>query len=1088
MDKGNMLRLQRLISYLVHKENIEDGYEKNLIYENKYIFNIPNEVKERDKSIGKKYITIYEDNIEFNKLKRFISFMEKEGTLYQVVLIQGTFKIDDKYKYPITSYEVELNYNKESKSIDVIINSLMTMEINDLFLKLGYKDKEEYCVDKKYMELDEELIVLRKSKNKLWLDEGKKLLKYINKNIEKEREVTSALRYIFKWNQYEKSKLGSCITPYKLNEEENKFILDINKYGSGVLEGISGSGKTYALTSLIIDNVLQGKRVLVISKSSLGLRDIEKKIPEVMKPLSIFIEDDDNLLELRNNISKYKGVKGNQYEFYKNAKEAKELMNVKVPLSFIDRIKNKSNGWIEDDLKYKDMCPITNEEMKDFIDILNNNNIEDIELYLNNITVFEEIGTKFELVLKVKSMKKLREKQKQYIDILNRWCIKEFNSEEIRNFEILAVEYEKEVDELKNKFPKEFWSKYINDIEFQSDLKNDISNIESTIYSILSMNEKVKLIREKIINIIDDYYIELKKSMEYVEFLKDKYILRKSENYIVDELYKNTKSLKVVKSIINKLIEEEENVLIVDKYMEKYFYKYGYEKVEKYTINNIMKVMKLIDDIKGLFNYETKGLELLNSMKNAKFIGKINVVSGELSKEITKLKIAIDYKKNEIELSAIFKGIMLKIEGNKKFSKLYDGLKNLDENLVEEGFDNLENICSIKNIAMKYSYYMNRLKSTIPLTLCKILISSDKKNYLDIEEAFYVKKEKGKYIELVNRLDNIKGRNLLDMYIENKSKYLMTFCNDKKENTINWIDALIKIGKGRSKKYYQYIEEAQGLMKKAVEENYLWLVNLKKVREGMDLSKTYFDLVVIEGGEALTLKELGLLNLGREIVISGGDGYKEQDKDNDLLKQIYLDEGDKVMINSSLLEFSKQSLPVKCNFTENYRRNVFMKKIFVGGKREEKKNINIKEVDEIIKHIRLQMKKYKEKKYSLGIASLGGEEQKNYINSRISNCFDKEIKEGLDIFVGDIDDFYLFERDVLYLSMVIGENRRFLPLNKNKDFFRFSYILTRAKKEIRLFYSVHEEKLNVVCARTMLLNSFEEDEISNLFKCYSYRK
>ena len=32
MDKGNMLRLQRLISYLVHKENIEDGYEKNLIY------------------------------------------------------------------------------------------------------------------------------------------------------------------------------------------------------------------------------------------------------------------------------------------------------------------------------------------------------------------------------------------------------------------------------------------------------------------------------------------------------------------------------------------------------------------------------------------------------------------------------------------------------------------------------------------------------------------------------------------------------------------------------------------------------------------------------------------------------------------------------------------------------------------------------------------------------------------------------------------------------------------------------------------------------------------------------------------------
>lgn len=1087
MDKGNMLRLQRLISYLVHKENIEDGYEKNLLYESKYIFNIPNESKNKDKSIGQKYISIYEDNNQFNKLKKFLSFMEKEGTLYQVVLIQGTFKIDDKYKYPITSYEVELNYNKESKSIDVIINSLVTIEINDLFLKLGYKGKEECCVDKKYMELDEELIVLRKSKNKLLLDEGKKLLKFINNSLEKKRVVTSALRYIFKWNKYENSEVGSCITPYALNDEENKFILDINKYGSGVLEGISGSGKTYAIISLIIDNILQGKRILVTSKSSLALSEIEKKIPEVMKPLSIFIGDD-NLLELRDNVSRYSGVSGNQYEFYRNAKEAKELMNVKVPLSFIDRIKNKSNGWIEDDLTYKDVCPINNEEMKDFIDILKNNNIDDIELYLGNITIFEEIGTKFELGLKVKSMKKLREKQKQYIDILNRWHIKEFNSEEIRNTEILAVEYEKELDQFKDRFPKEFWNKYINDIEFQNDLMNNINNIEAIIHLILSMNEKVKSIREEIIDTSDNYYMELKKSMEYIEFLKDKYILRKNENYIVDELYKKTKSLKYVKSIIDNLIEEEKNVLVLDEYMERYFYKYGYEKIKKYTIDNIMKIVELINDCKEIFNYEFKGRELLNSMKSAKFIGKVNVVSGELSREITKFKIAVDNKKNEIELSAIFKGIMLKIEGNEKFLKLYNGLKNLDEKLVEEGFDSLEDIWKIKSVAMKYSYYINKLKSTIPLTLCKILMSSNKDNYLDIEEAFYIKKEKGKYIELVNRLENIKGRNLLDMYIENKSKYLITFCNDKKENTIQWIDALIRIGKGRSKKYYQYIEEARTLMKKAIEENYLWLVNLKKVREGMDLSKTYFDLVIVEGGESLTLKELGLLNLGREIVIVGGDGYKEQYEGDNLLKQVYLDEEDKVMINSSLLEFSKQSLPVKYNFTENYRRNIFMKKVFVGGTREEKKNINIKEADEIIKHIRLQMKKYKEKKYSLGIVSLGGEEQKNYINSRISNCFNKEINEGLDIFVGDIDDYYLLERDVLYLSMVIGENRRFLPLNKNKDFFRFSYILTRAKKEIRLFYSVPEDKLNVVCARRMLLNSFEEDEISNLFKCYSYRK
>ncbi|WP_294358852.1 AAA domain-containing protein [uncultured Clostridium sp.] len=1082
MDKGNMLRLQRLISYLIHKENIEDGYEKNLICEDKYIFYIPDEMKNSDKSIGSKYISIYEDDKEFSKVKRFLSFMEKEGTLYQVVLVQGTFKIDDKKKYPITSYEVELNYNKECKSIDVKISSLVTIEINDLFLKLGYKDKS--CIDKKYMNLNEELIVLRKSKNKLLLDEGKKMLKFIDNSIKKERKITSALRYTFKWNKYENDKEGSCITPYSLNNEENKFILDINKYGSGVLEGISGSGKTYAIISLIIDNMLQGKRILVTSKSSLALMDIEKKIPKNMKPLSIFIGDD-NLSEIRDSISKYSSIDGNQYEFYRNAKEAKELMNVKVPLSFIDRIKNKSNGWIEDDLTYKKVCPITNEEMKEFLDILKNNNVDDIELYLGNITIFEEIGTKYELVLKVKSMKKLKDKQKQYIDILNKWNIKEFNSNEIRNTEILAVEYEKELDQFKENFPREFWNKYISDIEFQSNL---INNIESSIDLILSTNEKLKLVREKFISSSDNYYRQLKKSKEYISFLKDKYILRKNEDYIVDELYRKTKSLKVVKTIIDDLIEVEKDILVLDKYMEQYFYKYGYEKNEKYTMKTINDIIEVINSCKEIASYQSKGDKILNSMKSVKFIGKLDVLNGDLSRELTKLKIAVDNKRNEIELSAIFKGIMLKIHGNEKFSKLYDGLKNLDEKLVESGFDDLKDIFSIKNVAMKYSYYINRLKSVMPLTLCKILMSSNKENYLDIEEAFYVKKEKGKYIDLVNRLEKIKGKNLIDMYIDNKSKYLMTFCNGKKENTLQWIDALIKIGKGRSKKYYKYIEEAQSLMGKAIEENYLWLVNLKKVREGMDISKTYFDLVIAEGGEALTLKELGLLNLGREIVIVGGDGYKEQYEEDSLLKRVYLDEEDKIMINSSLLEFSKQSLPIKYKFAENYRRNLFMKKIFVGGVREEKKNINIKEADEIIKHIRVQMKKYKKKRYSIGIVSLGGEEQKNYINSRISKCFNKEIDEGLDIFVGDIDDFYLIEKDVIYLSMVIGENRRFLPLNKNKDFFRFSYILTRAKKEIRLFYSVPEDKLNVVCARRMLLNSFQEDDIANLFKCYSYRK
>lgn len=80
--------------------------------------------------------------------------------------------------------------------------------------------------------------------------------------------------------------------------------------------------------------------------------------------------------------------------------------------------------------------------------------------------------------------------------------------------------------------------------------------------------------------------------------------------------------------------------------------------------------------------------------------------------------------------------------------------------------------------------------------------------------------------------------------------------------------------------------------------------------------------------------------------------------------------------------------------------------------------------------------------------------------------------EEHNILCGDPYSFQGDERDIIFLSMVIGSNRRYTTLTKESYRQRYNVAASRAKDQMWLFHSVKREDLNPNCLRRQLLEHF----------------
>lgn len=152
--------------------------------------------------------------------------------------------------------------------------------------------------------------------------------------------------------------------------------------------------------------------------------------------------------------------------------------------------------------------------------------------------------------------------------------------------------------------------------------------------------------------------------------------------------------------------------------------------------------------------------------------------------------------------------------------------------------------------------------------------------------------------------------------------------------------------------------------------------------------------------------------------------------------------------------------------------------------RDERREINALEAEAILEEIKTISKDPKFKGRSIGIISLIGSKQAHEIQSLLLRELGEDIYQEFKIQCGDPANFQGKEKDIMFLSMVVGPGQGAV-LNKREYAQRFNVALSRAKDRMYLFRSITEADLrNETDLRLKVLRHFasplpQQDQVDN---------
>ena len=182
---------------------------------------------------------------------------------------------------------------------------------------------------------------------------------------------------------------------------------------------------------------------------------------------------------------------------------------------------------------------------------------------------------------------------------------------------------------------------------------------------------------------------------------------------------------------------------------------------------------------------------------------------------------------------------------------------------------------------------------------------------------------------------------------------------------------------------------------------------------------------------------------------------------------------------SNNLCYSNEIIPLKYTNTINSLGMPIKVVKITNGEKDKIKNINIKEANEVVNKILECISNRKYDGMTMGVISLLGDLQAELIGDMVRGKIGESQMLKRKLICGDAYSFQGDERDIIFLSMVVGDNVKFTALTRETDVRRFNVAVSRAKNQIWLFSSINVENLNKDCVRTKLLRYFMDPRFSS---------
>lgn len=319
-------------------------------------------------------------------------------------------------------------------------------------------------------------------------------------------------------------------------------------------------------------------------------------------------------------------------------------------------------------------------------------------------------------------------------------------------------------------------------------------------------------------------------------------------------------------------------------------------------------------------------------------------------------------------------------------------------------------------------------------------------------------------------------------------------------------------GKGTGKNAPRYRKDAQVALKEATAAIPCWVMSHLQVSESMPAELGLFDLVIVDEASQSSIDVLPVLMRAKKLLVVGDN--KQVSPSNvglasaqiDVLRNRYLHgqpHAAYLTPDMSLYDMASSIYESSVMLLEHFRCHPaiisYSNKNFYGnrikpmrlskkseqlspalvaiytpqGYRESKnsKHINRMEAKAIIEEMKLIFKDERYNNRSIGVISLLGSAQAEFIQSEALNEFGAGVLTQVQFACGDASAFQGAERDIIFLSMVADpENCHALSRLDHEQ--RFNVAASRARERMYLIHSVNRDHVSPKDLRLNLLNHF----------------
>ncbi|MFT8316440.1 MAG: AAA domain-containing protein [Clostridium sp.] len=794
------------------------------------------------------------------------------------------------------------------------------------------------------------------------------------------------------------------------------------------------------------------------------------------------------------------------------------------------RLNERKYSWIEDDIKLESNCPLTEQQYLRLLYLLNTVEREDIVKVNSIMNVLSALPDCSDICLKIDSFKETDSRYEEYKNNLKDWSLSYDSNINYKELIDILSRAEKNMKKIEGSWLNNVMKCYYSSEIVRPILKHLYIRSNFLVTELSEIQRRLTVHKVQVPE-IDDFN-KFKLDFQYIydiirargKITKVFKVMHNEYAYIFNNCFVDSEPItsrdeaEILSIYIKKLALEEEFKSLWNNTMKDY----GAFQIKDFGVNSMMV---LEESVKGLgrvidWNMDFKS-KIINILGQIAFLNKINWYEEEtytyLKNGIISLKHINEYKKDKVYINNIKK----LCNNVSQFQQLGNAVENMDIENIKESYKEVIRLKELSKSIQEINLYMGKLEKLAPMLSMKLYESKDRSSFKELNMSWKwrqfssmlekVHKVRPELIERLLKGEKEKEKALIKELVAKKSWYnqINHTTDSQKRSLYAWLQAVKKIGRGKGKFTDKYRSMAQREMEICKDCIPVWIMPLNKVIENIKLnSSTPFDVVIFDESSQSDIFSICALFRAKRAVIVGDDKQIspqavgiDQDMVNDLIDRYLkgIPHGEWFDLETSLYNTALRVFPDRLLLKEHFRclpdiigfsndlcysgeiiplRHPKRTELFsspikavkvVDGLKDKLKNINVNEAKALAEQI---VKCCDDRRYegmTMGVISLLGDVQAELIENLIREKIGEKEMMNRKLICGDAYSFQGDERDIIFLSMVVGDNVRFTALTREVDVRRFNVAVSRAKNQLWLFYSINTENLNPDCVRTKLL-------------------